>query len=385
MSKKVGGYKMRYELFVLVLLIFLITTVFSQTSLVIYQQNMGVLSFDKEVNLKKGLNFVPLDEVVGNIAYNNLFILSTFGNLIKEIVYPSLGVWIEAKEDCRDVLKIYLIVPNIRWSADHMFLIDEDRVRFNTRVAIQNSSEVNFQKVKISLLSGSLNIARGDEYRVFTKMAPAMEEDYSPSLPTAESVQGYKIFDIPGEWSISQGTIKLVPLIDTWVKDPVKRYVLGYGGNMKNAYILWNIENKKEEGLGVPIPSGKLSIFTIDNGRVVFLGSTNIQNIPEGEKLEVVQGLDFDITADRKVLEEKKRVEGKYEITERTVAITIKNAKKEKVVVEVWEYISGGEIEIKSSNFNYEKIDKNNFRFYVEVDSQKSSVLNYVCTIKNLR
>lgn len=373
---------MKYKLFILIFLFFLITTVFSQTSLVVYQQNIGVFSFDKEVELKKGLNFVSLDEVIGNISYNNLFILSTFGNTIKEIVYPSLGVWIEAKEDAKDILKIYIIVPNIKWSANHMFLIDGNRVRFVTEVAIQNSSDMNFQKVKMSLLSGSLSMER-DSYSV-SKMSPLLAEA-TPSLPEAESIEGYKLFEIPGEWSISRGSVKLIPLIDTVVGDPIKRYVLGYMGNMKNIYILWNIENKKEKGLGIPIPSGKVNIFTMENGKAIFLGSANISNIPEGEKIEIVQGQDFDLTSERRILDEKKRVEGKYEITERSISIIIKNAKKEKVLVEVWEYIAGNEVEIKSSNFRYEKIDKNNFRFYVEVEPGKSAILNYTCSIKNLR
>ncbi|WP_273334507.1 hypothetical protein [Dictyoglomus turgidum] len=373
---------MKYKLFILIFLIFIITTVFSQTSLVVYQQNIGVFSFDKEVELKKGLNFVSLEEVGGSVSYNNLFVLSTFGNTIREIVYPSLGVWIEAKEDTKDILKIYIIVPNIKWSSNHMFLIDGNKIRFFTEVIIQNSSDMNFQKVKMALLLGSLSMER-DSYGV-SKMSPLLAEA-TPSLPEVESIEGYKLFEIPGEWSISRGAIKLIPLIDTVVEDPIKRYVLGYMRNMKNVYILWNIENKKEKGLGIPIPSGKVNIFTMENGRVVFLGSANISDVSEGEKIEVVQGQDFDLTSERRILEEKKRIEGKYEITERSVSIIIKNAKKEKVLVEVWEYISGDEIEIKSSNFRYEKIDKNNFRFYVEVEPGKSAVLNYTCSIRNLR
>ncbi len=377
-----GVEKMKYKLFILIFLIFIITTVFSQTSLVVYQQNIGVFSFDKEVELKKGLNFVSLEEVGGSVSYNNLFVLSTFGNTIREIVYPSLGVWIEAKEDTKDILKIYIIVPNIKWSSNHMFLIDGNKIRFFTEVIIQNSSDMNFQKVKMALLLGSLSMER-DSYGV-SKMSPLLAEA-TPSLPEVESIEGYKLFEIPGEWSISRGAIKLIPLIDTVVEDPIKRYVLGYMRNMKNVYILWNIENKKEKGLGIPIPSGKVNIFTMENGRVVFLGSANISDVSEGEKIEVVQGQDFDLTSERRILEEKKRIEGKYEITERSVSIIIKNAKKEKVLVEVWEYISGDEIEIKSSNFRYEKIDKNNFRFYVEVEPGKSAVLNYTCSIRNLR
>lgn len=373
---------MKYKLFILIFLILLINIVFSQTSLVIYQQNIGVFSFDKEVMLKKGLNFVPLDEIVGNVSYNNLFILSTSGNNIKEIVYPSLGVWIEAKEDSKDILKIYIIVPDIKWSANHMFLVDGSKVRFITRVAIQNSSDMNFQKVKMSLLSGSLSMER-ESYSV-SKMSSLLGEPVS-SLPEAESIEGYKLFEIPGEWSISRGVVKLIPLIDTVVKDPIKRYVLGYMGNTRNVYILWNIENKKEKGLGVPIPAGKVNIFTMENGRAIFLGSANISDVPEGDKIEIIQGQDFDLTSERKVLDEKKKVEGKYEVIERSVAITLKSAKKEKVVVEVWEYISGGDIEIKNSNFRYEKVDKNNFKFYVEVEPEKSAVLNYTCSIRNLR
>lgn len=374
---------MKIKIVFLLFLVLLISISFSQTNLVIYQQNIGVVSFEKEVNLRKGLNFVSLEEISGGVSPENIYVISTRGNIIKEIVYPSIGLWIEASQDSKDILKIFYVISNIKWSAQHTFFIDGNNYRFNSKVVIQNNSDLNFQRAKISVLAGNLNIERRSY--ALSKSELMLSESYVSSLPEVETVQGYKIFDIAGEWSISKGSIKIIPIIDTIIKEAKKRYVLGYKGDVKNVYILWNILNRKENGLGVPIPSGLLSLFTVEGGKIIFLGSSNIPNISEGDNIEIVQGQDFDLSGERRVLEEKRRIEGKYEVIERKVSIEVKNAKKEKVLVEIRESILGDEIEIKGSNFPFEKIDKNNYVFRVSVEAEKKSVLNYTCVIKNLR
>lgn len=374
---------MKFKFIFLFVLIFLISVSFSQTSLVVYQQNIAVVSFEKEVNLRKGLNFISLEEISGNISPENIYVISTRGNIIKEIVYPSIGLWIEASQDSKDVLKVFYIIPNIKWNAQHVFLIDGSNYRFNSKVIVQNSSDTNFQKVKISLLAGNLNIERRSY--ALSKSELMIADAYVPSLPDVETVQGYKIFDIGGEWSIPKGSTKIIPILETNVREVKKRYILGYKGDMKNVYIIWNVQNKKENGLGIPLPSGLLSLFTVESGKLIFLGSSNIPNISEGDIIEIVQGQDFDLLGERKVLEEKKRIEGKYEVIERKVSIEIRSSKKEKILVEVRENILGDEIEIKESNFLFEKIDKNNYVFKVSVEPEKRSILNYACVIKNLR
>lgn len=387
MNKKISSFKgvnyLRIKVSLLVISLLLLSIAFSQTNLVIYQQNIGVAYFEKEVNLKRGLNFIFIEEISGGISPENIYVISVKGNKIKEIVYPSLGLWIEATEDSKDVLKIFYIIPNIKWSAQHVFLIDGNKYILSSKVIIQNNSDISFQKVRLSLLAGNVNIDR----RGFTlfKSEVMTADSYMPSLPEVETVEGYKIFDIVDEWSIPKGGVKIIPILEAVVKNAEKRYVLGYKGDVKRVYIIWNIQNKKENGIGIPLPSGLLSLFTVEDGKFVFLGSSNIPNISEGDIIEIVQGQDFDLLGDRRVLEEKKRVEGRYEVIERKVSFEIKSSKKEKVLVEVRENIVGDNIEIKESNFPYEKVDKNNYVFKVSVDPGKSSILNYICVIRNLK
>uniref|UniRef100_A0A7C3MGM4 DUF4139 domain-containing protein n=1 Tax=Dictyoglomus thermophilum TaxID=14 RepID=A0A7C3MGM4_DICTH len=369
----------KISIFLIIFMLFILSFSFSQ-NLIVYQRNFAVVSLEKEVKLTKGVNFIALDEVPQSVGAGNFFIYSSKGNRILEVLYPPSGIFIYSSEDMIDTLKIVYILPNINWNAVHSFFIDKDKLRFSSDIYLQNKSDMSFQKIKLSVLAGEINIERGPQEMLQEKGLSVLAMRV-PSETELKEVEGYKLFDLSGEYSLAKGGTKIIPIIDAEINNAIKRYAFQNG----KVYILWNIENKKENGLGIPIPMGSLKIFEMVGNKVIFLGESSIPNIAVGEKIEVIQGIDFDIKGERKVLESKQRVEGKYEIKEAKVSVEIRNSKKEDVTVEVKEYIYEDSVEIVSSNFSYEKIDKNTFVFYVKVKGESSATLIYNYTSKRLR
>ena len=369
----------KISIFLIIFMLFILSYSFSQ-NLTIYQKNFAVVSLEKEVKLTKGVNFITLDEIPQSVGVGNFFIYSSKGHRILEVLYPPTGVFIYSSEDMDDILKIVYILPNISWNAVHSLFVDKDKLRFSSDIYIQNRSDMSFQKVKLSVLAGEINMERGYQ-EILPEKSLEILANRAFSEADLKEVEGYKLFDLPGEYSLAKGSTKIIPIIDAELKNAVKKYVFQYG----KVYIIWNVDNKNENGLGIPIPMGNLNIFEVVGGKVIFLGESSIPNVAVGEKIEVTQGVDFDIKGERKVLESKQRIEGKYEIKEAKVSVEIRNSKREDVTVEVKEFIYEDNVEIVSSNFSYEKIDKNTFVFYVKVKGESSATLVYNYTSKRLR
>ncbi|HPU43727.1 MAG TPA: hypothetical protein PLS98_05900, partial [Dictyoglomaceae bacterium] len=86
----------------LLVLVFLFSLTFAQSSMVVYKNNFAVISFTKEVSLKKGVNFVSLDEIPQNVSPDSFFILPLKEAKIVEILYPPKGIMIESPEDMKE-------------------------------------------------------------------------------------------------------------------------------------------------------------------------------------------------------------------------------------------------------------------------------------------
>jgi len=355
-------------------LLFLITITFAQNQVTIYQQNLAVVSITKKVQLKKGINFVPLSEIPQNVSPDSFFIVTNNGSIITEVLYPPTGVWIESPSDMEETLDIFYILKNINWSAYHLLLIDNDQLKFKTNVLIKNNTPSYLQNVKVNLLAGEVSLT---EDRFFALKNVDMNVEMSvPKEKSFESLQGYKIYSIPDEISISPNGTKIIPLIDTNIKNALKRYIYEYSKSFDSVFIFWEFDNKKENGLGIPIPEGNINIFVKDQGKTVFLGESPLDNTPEEKKISVLQGIDFDLKGERIVVSSTEKKNGNYVVKESSVKIKLLNAKKENVVIDVIEYLGKG-WQIISSNVPAERLDENRALFKVEVKAQSTFTLEY--------
>ncbi len=359
----------------LALLIFLILSLsFADTNLTVYSRNFALVSLEKKVNLKQGINYIPLDEIPGDISFSSVYINPQRGSVIKEIVYPNWAIWVYSEKDMEEILNIFYFIPNISWNCEHFLLVDEKSVlNFNSRMIIQNNSNNNFRNIKLSLLAGEPQVIEPISARTLLKAEIAEEV---PSEEFIESKGEYKIFSYKEPVNILAKQYKILPWLDN--KDVIseKIYFYDYQRNVSGVFIEWLFENSRNKGLGIPIPAGKIRIFLKDIDKIIFLGESFLKDVAEGEKFSIIQGIAFDIKGERKILESKEYTEAKNLVRERKIQIKIRNSKKEKVKVEVREYLEG-DWQIISSSLPYEKIDANRIKFILEIGPNEEKSLNY--------
>lgn len=364
----------------LIIFLLLLSLSLADTNLVIYSKNFALVSLEKKVDLKQGMNYVSLEEIPGNIPLSSFYVISQKGSTIKEILYPNLALWIYTGKEMEEILNIFYFISDISWSSEHSLLVDEKAVlNFNSRIIIQNNSNENFRNIKLSLLAGEPQVIESIPTRALLKAEEAVE-----GIPPEEFIESkgeYKIFSYKEPVSILAKQYKVLPWLDNNNVVGEKIYFYDYQRDINGVFVEWKFVNSKEKGLGVPIPSGKIRIFLKDKGRIIFLGESFLKDIAEEEKFSIIQGKAFDIKGERKIMESKEYTEAKNIVRERKIQISIRNSKEEKVKVEVREYLEG-DWQIISSSLPYEKIDANRVKFTIEIEPKKEVTLNYLYRTK---
>lgn len=145
----------------------------------------------------------------------------------------------------------------------------------------------------------------------------------------------------------------------------------------KKVWVMREIANTRENGLGLPLPEGRTRFYRRDDdGRLEFTGENAIEHTPQGETLRIYTGDAFDIVGERKRTDYK--LDSRLDQMEEAFEIRIRNRKQEPVQVRVAERLYrwvNWQIVEKSDEF--EKTDAQNAEFRVTVAPDQEKVVTY--------
>jgi len=137
-------------------------------------------------------------------------------------------------------------------------------------------------------------------------------------------------------------------------------------------------ENSKENGLGIPLPKGRVRFYRRDDdGQLEFTGENTIDHTPRDEKVRVYAGNAFDLVGERRQVNFK--TDDVRHMADESFEIQVRNRKeKETVEIRVVEHLyRKGNWEITEASHEYNKMDSRTIEFRVVVDPDKEQVLTY--------
>jgi hypothetical protein len=149
-----------------------------------------------------------------------------------------------------------------------------------------------------------------------------------------------------------------------------------YGESLSNQKIgvYVEIENKEKNNLGMPLPKGVVRVYKHDKeGSLQFVGEDSIDHTPKDEKVRNKHGDAFDVVGSRKQTDWKKIA---YDTYEAAFEISLRNHKKEDVVVRVVEPIPG-DWKMLISSHEYTKTEAFTAEFNIPVPKDKETKLTY--------
>ncbi len=134
------------------------------------------------------------------------------------------------------------------------------------------------------------------------------------------------------------------------------------------------IVNKQGHNLGIPLPKGTVRVYKQDSdGSLQFVGEDSIEHTPKDETIKIKLGEAFDVVGTRKQTDWKKIASDTYEAA---FEISLRNHKKEDVVVKVVEPIPG-DWTMLSSSHEYTKTEAHYAEFKIPVPKDKEVKLTY--------
>ena len=309
----------------------------------------------------------------------------------------------------------------LTWRADYNLILAEDdrSADLGAWVTIMNLSGASYPDAQLKLIAG--DVQRIQPRPMAAPMLArsgmaAMERDAGASFEQKPFFE-YHMYTLPRPATIDQNTTQQIALFDTkrgvkiekmmvyyglpgdarwWVfPRPATDRNLGQGGD-KKVDVYLQFHNKEADGLGVPLPKGKVRVFKADKpamtdvkldatgkavgasamGSLEFVGEDLIDHTAKNEKVLVKIGQAFDVTGER--VQSDFKVDNNRNQMEETFRITLKNAKAEPVKVVVRENLYRWvHWQITQKSDEFEKVDARTVHFVVTVPPEGEKVLNY--------
>ncbi len=151
----------------------------------------------------------------------------------------------------------------------------------------------------------------------------------------------------------------------------------GITGNKKvDTYL--SFRNKAENGMGVPLPSGRVRVAKLDtaDGSLEFIGEDRIDHTPKNETVLLKLGSAFDVVGERRQVDFK--VDSNRNTMTEEIEVKIRNRKDEPVTVIVKENLyRWTNWKITQANQPWEKQDSRTIHFPVKVAADSEAVVRY--------
>ncbi|MGV3619033.1 MAG: DUF4139 domain-containing protein [Fimbriimonas sp.] len=302
---------------------------------------------------------------------------------------PTLLWDLEADKAGENRVELSYLTRGISWNSDYVFTLDvASRGALQGWVTIDNQSGATFENAKLKLLAGDVQRAQ----EVMLKAARGGAGGFAGAARDQnfqeETLFEYHLYTLQRPATVRNRETKQISLLEAASVPFTKRLILdatrqfgryypGEGeigtGNIK-PQVRVEFENKKENGLGIPLPKGRVKVYQRDqSGSVQLLGEDNIDHTPRDEKLSLVVGRSFDVVGERKRTNFRR-------INDRTVQetfeIEVRNRKEVPERVFVVER-SWGDWRVLEKSQEFTKLDSNTLQFTVDLKANETKKVIY--------
>ncbi|MFH1902460.1 MAG: DUF4139 domain-containing protein [Candidatus Omnitrophota bacterium] len=355
---------------------------FYQGFLSSYDSTQLVLVKDKE----KGPVFMVNRENIRNLE---------FPQLPEGLITKPTLVWSLANtKSGRHLVELGYLTNGMNWRADYVASVakDDKNISLNAWVTINNNSGVGYENAGLKLIAGDVHrvteqppVQRGVMMREAKSMAGGAQFE-------EKSFFEYHLYTLQRKTDLKNNQIKQIALFAA-PKVPVEK-IYTYDGALyrwyyydnwrkqpcnKKVEVKLNFKNSDQNGLGIPLPKGKIRAYKADSDDTLqFIGEDQIDHTPKDEKVSLSLGNAFDVVGERKITDHKIFATNFYRDS---YEITLRNHKKEPITVKVVER-QWGDWNIIQSSHKYEKKDAFTLEFNVPVEKDGETTITYTAEYK---
>jgi hypothetical protein len=254
-------------------------------------------------------------------------------------------------------MELSYLTGGLAWRADYVAELnsDDSALDLNGWVTLTNRSGTSYPNARLQLVAGDVNRVRDGMREASRAMDMMAKTQAAAPAMMQEALFEYHLYTLARPTTIADNQTKQVALLNA-SSVPVRKELLLQGhehyyrtsagriGEKIKVAVYVEFDNKESARLGQPLPKGVVRVYKKDSaGNAQFVGEDNIDHTPKNEKVRLRLGNAFDVTADKRQTDFRRREpsnKASY-VYESAYEITLKNAKREPVTVTVREPVPG--------------------------------------------
>jgi hypothetical protein len=305
---------------------------------------------------------------------------------------PTLVSDLHSARSGSQTVELSYLSGGLAWKADYVAELNaaDDKLDLNGWVTLTNRSGTAYPNARLQLVAGDVNRVR-DEMRFAARAsAPMAVQEARKDSMTQESLFEYHLYTLQRPTTIADNQTKQVALLNATGVPVTKELLLqgsdyyyrasaGNIGQKMKVGVFMQFENRESSRLGMPMPKGVVRVYKKDSsGNAQFVGEDRIDHTPKNEKVRLKLGEAFDVTADKKQTDFKRREptnRASY-VHESAYEIVLRNAKKEAATVVVREPVPGDWTMLEESQ-RHAKVAAGTAEWKVRVPAEGTTTLRY--------
>jgi hypothetical protein len=305
---------------------------------------------------------------------------------------PTLVTELSSQRAGSQMVELSYLSGGLSWKADYVAELNaaDTALDLNGWVTLTNTSGTAYPNAKLQLVAGDVNRVR-DEMKLAASRARASvaAEAAAPQMQQ-ESLFEYHLYTLGRPTSIEDKQTKQVALLSASGVPVVKELVLqgsdyyyrsslGNVGQKMKVGVFVQFENRDTSRLGLPMPKGVVRVYKKDgSGNAQFVGEDAIDHTPKNENLRLKLGEAFDVTAEKKQTDFRRRepINTASYSFESAYEIVLRNAKKEPVTVVVREPVPG-EWRMLEETARHSKMAAGTAEWHVQIPAESTTTLRY--------
>lgn len=308
---------------------------------------------------------------------------------------PSLLWMLDAARGGTQTVEVSYLSGGLAWAADYVAVFDsaEGKVALQGWVTLTNRSGTTYRDAALQLLAGEVRTVTPRSMPLQGRQPLQLEGLVVTGSATGtrfneEAFFEYHLYTLDGRTTLANNEVKQVSLLTAPHAGVRRRLVFdsqrawgwnatpgaGYRTEAVKAAIVLELENSRENGMGLPLPAGVVRMYKADaRGNLQFLGEDRVDHTPRDETVRLYLGNAFDVVATRKVSGDHQRDAYTRDVT---VEVSVRNHKQAPSDVAVVEHLGGG-WQIVESTHPHEKKDAGTAEFAFRVPADSETVLRY--------
>lgn len=291
----------------------------------------------------------------------------------------------------------------LTWRADYTIVTNEEdtAVDVGAWVTLVNQSGLGYPETRLKLVAGDVQRVHPEQYvqRLGGLGGGGMGGGGGQPQFEEKSFFEYHLYTLQRPTSLKDNSTKQIELFPTVEQVPAEKVFVYYGlpeqvryhiapspnqdrnlgtQSNKKVDIYLRFENAEENGMGIPLPAGKLRVYKRDEGddTLEFIGEDIIQHTPREEEVLVRLGSAFDLVGER--TQKDFRIDHAARWMEEDIEIKLRNRKEQPVEILVRETLYRWvNWEIIEQSDDFEKQDSRTIHFPVSLDPDEEVTITY--------